>query len=148
MSIPYPKKYMQPELGLGKIANIQTTQADSKIAAATVGYGRGVEVIEGEVQEFGTGRFFGIAIAREFVDEIDFNATNEKIGQFQPGEPIAVLRKGSIWIEVANDVKEGEAAKVVTGGKFDKAGTNDAGIGVFQSTAQAGGLAILQINLP
>ena len=148
MTIPIPTKYMQPELGIGKLANYQGTQSDSKVIGTDkVLFGQGVEVVENVAKPYSTGVFFGVSIAKNFVDEIKFD-DNTKVGEFRKGEMVAVLRKGSIWVKVDNDVKEGEQAKVVATGNFDVAATGDAVIGIFQSTAQRDGLAVLQINLP
>lgn len=148
MTIPLPTKYMQPELGIGKLANYQGTQADSKVIGVDkVLFGQGVEVAENVAKPYSTGIFFGVAIAKNYVDEIKFN-DDGKVGEYRKAEMVPVLRKGSIWVQVDNDVKEGEQAKVTTTGNFDVAVAGDTVIGIFQSTAQQDGLAILQINLP
>lgn len=149
MTIPYPEKYMKPELGIGKLANYQDVQADSKVVGAGgLGFGLGVQVLEDVAKPFTDGQFFGISYAKNYVDEIPYGDV-EKTGGYKEYEMVPILRKGSMWVKVENDVLSGEAAKVVSGGNFDKAivGT-DTVIGTFQSTASAGNLAILQINLP
>lgn len=145
MPIPYPEKYMQPELGLGKLANYQNTQADTKVAGESIPFGSPVEATGGEVKAFATGTFFGIALADNFVKEIGYDGA-DKVGEYPKSKPVPILRKGSIWIKVTEDVEESEPAAATTGGF--KVGTTGDTIGIFQSTAQAGGLAILQINLP
>ena len=148
MSIPLPEKYMKAELGIGKLANYQGTQADSKVIGTDeVSFGQGVEVSEHIAKPYAGGVFFGVALAKNYVDEISFNK-DEKVGIYRKSEMVPVLRKGSVWVKVDNDVKEGEQAKVTTAGNFDVAATGDTVIGSFQSTAAKGGLAILQINLP
>lgn len=148
MSIPYPEKYMKAELGIGKLANYQGTQADSKVIGDDeVLFGQGVEVVEHVAKPYSSGIFFGVALAKNYVDEIEFNK-DEKVGKYRKTEMVPVLRKGSVWVKVDNDVKEGEQAKVTANGNFDVAASGDTVIGVFQSTASKDGLAILQINLP
>ncbi|MFS7421788.1 hypothetical protein AB6878_06385 [Carnobacterium maltaromaticum] len=47
MTIPYPQKYMAPELGIGKLANYQNTQADSKaVGTNSIKFGQAVQVTE------------------------------------------------------------------------------------------------------
>lgn len=148
MTIPFPTKYMQPELGIGKLANYQSVQTDSKVIGTDeVLFGQGVEVVEHVAKPYASGVFFGVALAKNYVDEIKFN-DDEKVGIYRKSEMVPVLRKGSVWVKVDDDVKEGEQAKVTATGNFDVAASGDTVIGVFQSTASKDGLAILQINLP
>lgn len=152
MTIPYPQKYMAPELGIGKLANYQNTQADSKaVGTNSIKFGQAVQVTESIAAPCTTGNFFGVALAKNYVDEINFN-DDSKTGLYRQGEMVAVLRKGSIWVQVDEDVKEGELASVKPTGNFSVASTaedsTDKPIGIFQTSAQADGLAILQINLP
>lgn len=146
MSIPLPEKYMRPEGGIGKLANLQGTQADTLYADEEVPYGSPVAASEGKATVFDTDNFFGVAIADNFAKEIPYE-NGEKEGSYPYGKPVAVLRKGSIWVKATEDVKQNEKAAVESGG-FKKAATPDEAIGVFQSTAQAGALVVLQINLP
>ena len=152
MTIPYPQKYMAPELGIGKLANYQNTQADSKaVGTNSIKFGQAVQVTESIAAPYTTGNFFGVALAKNYVDEIKFN-DDKKTGEYRQGEMVAVLRKGSIWVQVDEDVKEGEYASVKATGNFGSVSTaedsTDKPIGIFQTSAQAGSLAILQINLP
>lgn len=149
MTIPYPEKYMKPELGVGKLANYQDVQADSKVVGAGgLGFGVGVQVLEDVATPFANGPFFGISYAKNYVDEIPYGDV-EKTGAYKEYEMVPILRKGSIWVKVEDDVISGEPAKVVSGGTFEKAAVGtDTVIGTFQSTASAGHLAVLQINLP
>ena len=145
MAIPLPEKYMRPEGGIGKLANYQAVQADTLVAAEAIPYGAPVQATEGEARKF-QNSFFGVAIADNYVNEISFDG-KDKVGEHAAYKPVAVLRKGSIWVKVTADVKENEDATVTAAG-FKEAGADDAVVGSFQSSAQANGLAILQINLP
>lgn len=146
MTIPLPRKYMDPELGIGKLANYQSTQADTKVSAEKIPFGSPVEASENTVKVLAEGAFFGVAIAENYAKEITYDNA-EKVGEYHVNKPVAVLRKGSIWVKATEDVKESEPAAAVAGG-FAKATTAEETIGVFQSTAQADGLVMLQINLP
>lgn len=146
MTIPLPKKYMQAELGRGKLANYQNTQADTRIAAEKISYGAPVEALENKVSVLSDGKFFGVAIAENFTAEIPYD-NGEKIGEYQINQPISVLRKGSVWVNAVEDVKESEPAAATAEG-FKKASEDDEIVGIFQTTAQENNLVILQINLP
>ncbi|MCU2207832.1 structural cement protein Gp24 [Enterococcus faecalis] len=156
MTIPYPEKYMKPELGVGKLANYQDVQADSLVVGAGgLGFGVGVQVKEDVATTYQDGQFYGVTYAKNYVEEIPFGDV-EKVGIYKEHEMVPILRKGSIWVKVNEDVLAGENAKVVAEGGFAKATISadptatpsDTVIGTFKTTASAGGLAILQINLP
>lgn len=146
MTIPLPRKYMDPELGIGKLANYQSTQADTKVSTEKIPFGSPVEATENTVKVLADGTFFGVAIAENYAKEITYDNV-EKVGEYPVNKPVAVLRKGSIWVKAVEDVKESEPATATADG-FKKATTAEETIGVFQSTAQADGLVMLQINLP
>lgn len=156
MTIPYPEKYMKPELGVGKLANYQDVQADSLVVGdGGLGFGVGVQVKEDVATTYQDGPFYGVTYAKNYVDEIPFGDV-EKIGIYKEHEMVPILRKGSIWVKVNEDVLAGENAKVIAGGAFGKAtvstdpatSPSDTVIGTFKTTASTGGLAVLQINLP
>lgn len=146
MTIPLPEKYMRPEGGVGKLANYQSTQADTLVAGAAIPYGSPVSAVDGVASVFTTGDLFGVIIAQEYAKEIPYG-DGEKVGEYPKSKPVPVLRKGSIWVKVSDDVVQNEKATVNASG-FKKAAPEETVIGVFQSTASANGLAILQINLP
>lgn len=146
MSIPLPQKYMRPEGGIGKLANTQATQADTLIASEKIPYGSPIAATNGEAATFSTGDFFGVAIAQDYAEEITYDNA-EKVGAYPIHKPVAVLRKGSIWVKVDEDVVMNEKAAASATGFKKSVDATDA-IGIFQSSAQAGGLAVLQINLP
>lgn len=146
MTIPLPEKYMRPEGGVGKLANYQSTQADTLVAGAAIPYGAPVSAVDGVASVFTTGDLFGVAIAQEYAKEIPYG-DGEKVGEYPKSKPVPVLRKGSIWVKVSDDVVQNEKATVDASG-FKKAVAEEVVVGVFQSTASANGLAILQINLP
>ncbi|EGO5846001.1 hypothetical protein KJZ24_01360 [Enterococcus faecalis] len=148
MTIPYPEKYMKPELGVGKLADYQDVQADSLVVGAEgLGFGVGVQVKENVATAYKDGKFYGVSYAKNYVEEIPYGDV-EKIGKYKEHEMVPILRKGSIWVKVNEDVLAGEDAKVLNGGNFGKATTSDTVIGTFKTTASSGNLAILQINLP
>lgn len=151
MAIPVGQQYMSAEGGLGKLANYQSTQADSKgVGETAVKFGQAVQVSNGAAAPLTDGDFFGVVIAKNFVPEI---TAGEKVGSYKKGEAAPVLRKGSIWVTADEDVTEGQkaAANKATGNflpSTSATATKTEAIGTFQSTALAGGVAILQINLP
>lgn len=146
MPIPMPQKYMSPEGGIGKIANYQDTQIDTKFAGEAIPFGCPLEATEGNVSKYSTGVFFGVAVAKNYVNEIPYD-NGDKVGEYLVAQPVSVLRKGTIWVKAADDVKESELA-IPDGTGFKTTATKADAIGTFQSTAQAGNLVKLQINLP
>ncbi|HAA5078785.1 TPA_asm: hypothetical protein GHH54_04230 [Listeria monocytogenes] len=149
MSIPAGQEYMMPELGLGKIASYQRSQVDSAAVKKDINFGQAVQVIDEEASPLTTGDFYGVAVAKNYVDEY----TDDKAGVYKPSEAVPVLRQGTITVIVDEDVKSGEKAVVNTDtsnflpsttAKTTKTGV----IGVFKSTTSKDGLAKLEINLP
>lgn len=137
---------MSAEGGIGKLANYQDVQTDSRVAGVkVVRFGQAVQSNENVAEPFDTGAFFGVAIAKNYVDEI---TSGDKSGAYKRHEMIPVLRKGTIWVQVDEDVKIGEFAKVNATGNFGLATDRASSVGIYQSTAHQDGLAMLQINLP
>lgn len=95
---------------------------------------------------------FGIAVYDQTKGfSRDANGNPVQNLQYLDGDPVAVLRKGTIFVVVAADVTAGKKAFVESdGGIVDE----DAGTGteipgsVFRTSAVADGLAELEINLP
>ena len=152
MTIQIGQEYMKPEGGIGKLANYQDTQADTAAVGTTsVKFGQAVQVDEDVAGPLTAGgNLFGVAIAKDYVAEITAGA---KTGTYKQYEALPVLRKGTIWVEVDEDVKSGQAALANTAtGNFlpgtTAIETKTEKIGSFQSTAIAGDVAMLQINLP
>ncbi|TYV98575.1 hypothetical protein FZ070_07375 [Listeria monocytogenes] len=149
MSIPVGKEYMNADIGIGKLASYQDTQADSAVADGVIPFGYAVQVIDGAAKLLTENKFYGVAIAKEFVPEL----TGEKEGKYAAKEMIPVLRRGTICVMVEEDVLSGEKAVVnTTTGSFLPATTSKASktdvVGVFKTSAQANGLVHLEINLP
>ncbi|CAJ1226650.1 hypothetical protein [Lactiplantibacillus xiangfangensis] len=151
MSImPRPSMYMDSNLGIGKIASIQNTEVDSGVASAAITPGSAVEMTDGTVAPVNTGKLYGIAVAKDYVD--DLNAAVHA-GSYAVGQMVPVLRKGTIVVGITADVSNGAQAAVDgTTGSFKPAGADDAVVGTFKNTvkfvAEASATAVLQINLP
>ncbi|EAD3251596.1 hypothetical protein B8079_06280 [Listeria monocytogenes] len=149
MSIPTGQEYMMPELGLGKIASYQRSQVDSAAVKANIKFGQAVQVLDDEASPLTTGDFYGVAVAKNYVDEY----TDDKAGVYKPSEAVPVLRQGTITVIVDEDVKSGEKAVVNTATSnflpsTTAKTTKTEVIGVFKSTTSSDGLAKLEINLP
>ncbi|EIM3837981.1 hypothetical protein PPZ65_000091 [Listeria monocytogenes] len=149
MSIPAGQEYMMPELGLGKIASYQRSQVDSAAVKKDINFGQAVQVIDDEASPLTTGDFYGVAVAKNYVDEY----TDDKAGVYKPSEAVPVLRQGTITVIVDEDVKSGEKAVVNTATSnflpsTTAKTTKTEVIGVFKSTTSSDGLAKLEINLP
>ncbi|EHQ6906528.1 hypothetical protein KIX55_002305 [Listeria monocytogenes] len=149
MSIPTGQEYMMPELGLGKIASYQRSQVDSAAVKKDINFGQAVQVIDDEASPLTTGDFYGVAVAKNYVDEY----TDDKAGVYKPSEAVSVLRQGTITVIVDEDVKSGEKAVVNTATSnflpsTTAKTTKTEVIGVFKSTTSSDGLAKLEINLP
>ncbi|GKV70274.1 hypothetical protein NCCP2716_27720 [Sporosarcina sp. NCCP-2716] len=146
-------KYMPEASHAGKIANYQDYQADTKPASEKIPFGAALQLTaDGEsVSTVKTGgKPVGIALASEVHDWIN----NEDDQHYKQFNPVAVVRKGTIWVRVGEDVIAGEEANVnPEDGRFYAADTATVNTikfptAVFKTKAKLGGLAQLQINLP
>lgn len=146
-------KYMPEASHAGKLANYQDYRADTKPASEQIPYGAALQLTaDGEaVSTVKTGgKPVGIALASEVHDWIN-QADDQHYKQFNP---VAVVRKGTIWVTVGEDVIAGEEANVnPENGLFYAADTGTLNTikfptAVFKTKAKLGGLAQLEINLP
>ncbi|MBC2077674.1 hypothetical protein HCA99_00440 [Listeria booriae] len=149
MSIPVGEEYMDPNIGIGKLANYQNTQADSALVEGTIPFGSAVQFSDGVAKVLSDKDFYGVALAKEYVPELN----GDKIGTYIDKEMVPVVRRGVICVRVEDDVVNGEkaAANKATGNFLPASpptSTKTEAIGRFKTTAQAGGLAHLEINLP
>ncbi|WP_419882781.1 structural cement protein Gp24 [Peribacillus sp. B-H-3] len=154
MAITDYEKYMPEANGKGKLANYQDYSADTKAAGEVIPFGAGVQLgPDGEtvltIKSSGN-KPYGIALAQEVHDWVT-KANDQSYPQF---DPVAVIRKGVIWVEAGEDVITGEAANInPSNGKFYASDTATSGTIVFptatfKSKAAAGSLVQVEINLP
>lgn len=154
MPITNYDQYMKESTGKGRVSLYPEHRADTLASTKAIEWGKAVQYNatnkdRGETYD-GTQKVVGVAIAQHFA-QVTLN--NSIIGSYAENDAVSVLRKGVIWVEVLEDVKKGDLAVAdnVTG-DFRPSGTAVAevskSIGEFKSSATAGGLAQLEINLP
>ncbi|QBO37272.1 hypothetical protein EQG49_12785 [Periweissella cryptocerci] len=155
MPIPEPKKYMDSELGLGKISSFQSHEAKTRTSGATIAPGTPLQTVGGVVTALTNGKFAGVAIAKNFVKELDYDGV-AKNADYEPNEPVPVLTKGGITVIVGEDVVTDQLATVRSGkfmvatpasGTGETYNPGDAVVGIFESNGLANGTAIVKINL-
>lgn len=142
----YPD-YMNGPGKAGQLSNYQDYAADTYSTEEIIYYGRAVQLnatgtAVANVKTGGT--VIGIAMLREGHDFIE-KKDDQKYGV---NDPIAVVKKGRLFVVAGGDVINGKAVKVdVATGKF----TVDGAIAVsavFKGNAVADGLVEIEINLP
>ncbi len=157
MPITSYDQYMSEELGKGVIAEYRSSHADSKAAGGDIPFGVAVELgatNKNTVVQFAGGVPYGVAVARHFNEYV--NTTDAEAKKYVQYEAVPVLRQGVIWVEVVEDVTAGQKAVADNAtGNFRATttdGTTTFGVefpgAVYKSSAIAGGLAKLEINLP
>ncbi|MEH7214774.1 hypothetical protein V7079_22715 [Priestia megaterium] len=153
MAITSYDKYMPAAGGKGKLANYQDYSADTKAAAEDIPYGVAVQLgTDGETitRVKAGGKPYGVSLAQEINDWV-LKADDQKYLRY---DPVAAVRKGVIWVQVDEDVVIGDGVVVdPTTSNFRPADTATSGViafpsAAFKSSAQAGGLVQLEINLP
>jgi sugar lactone lactonase YvrE len=153
MSITNYEKYMPEASAKGKLVNYQEYSAETKAAAEIIPFGSAVQ-LSADGQTITTvkasGAPYGVALATEIHDWVT-NADDQKYLQY---DAVAVVRKGVIWVEAGEDIITGDGVKVDPAtGKFYPADTATTGVvtfpsAIFKSSATAGSLVQLEINLP
>ncbi|KAB8139273.1 hypothetical protein F9U64_01215 [Gracilibacillus oryzae] len=149
----YPQ-YMEESIGKGRLAEYPETRADSGAAAESINWGVGVEYSGDEqVVTYAGGTFRGIALAQTFGEYRVNNISDDIEGAYEQYDAVSFLRKGIVWVEVEEEVSKGDAAVCDSAtGNFRAEGTEATTIsgvvGEFKSSAVAGELAKLEINLP
>lgn len=157
MPITNYSQYMDPVTGKGKLALYPDYRSDTEAAAGHIDWGVAVQLASDTetVQTYnGEGRFQGVAMANHFAEYLVSNmSTDEVDGYYRQGEPVSVMKKGVIWVEVLEDVAKGQNAVADNAsGNFRAEGSAieavSGVVGVFRTSAQADGFAQLEINLP
>ncbi|MDQ0299646.1 hypothetical protein J2S78_002066 [Salibacterium salarium] len=156
MAITEYNKYMEPAASKGKLAEYQDYRADTKAADANIDYGMAVELTGAEgtrVTTFAGGTPFGVTLAREYSDYTEDNSDDKK---YEENEPTAVIRQGTVWVEVVEDVVAGDSVYVDNDtGNFRASEQEDSSTvgtrlngAAFKSSANSGELVKLEMNLP
>ncbi len=151
-------QYMQEPTGKGRIASYHDHRADTGAAAAVIDWGRAVQYNSANPNKVDTydgaaGSVVGVAISDEVTEYRVQNVDDAIVGQYDANDPVSFLRRGRIWVEVVEDVTKGNQAVADNAtGDFRPSSTATTGIsgvvGVFKTSAVAGDLAQLEINLP
>ncbi|MFT8928521.1 MAG: hypothetical protein ABF969_04210 [Sporolactobacillus sp.] len=162
MPIMSYEQYMVPETGKGKLASYHDEHAETYCASEDILWGLAVQENAADPDKVdvydGTAAdgFVGIALANHFAGEyrVDDVSTDPITGTaYAAGQPVSVLRRGIVWIEVAEDVIKGKQAVIDNAtGNFRQKGSATSAVsdvvGVFKTSAQSGNLAQVEINLP
>lgn len=149
-------QYMQEPTGKGRVALYPEHRADTLAAGGIIEWGTAVQYDATNKNKgvvYNGGKFVGVAIANHYADYRVDNINDALVGQYVPKDAVSVLRKGVIWVEVLEDVEKGDAAVADNAtGNFRPGGSDEETvsgvIGEFKTSAVAGGLAQLEINLP
>jgi hypothetical protein len=154
--------YSMPAGYPGLRADTDNYRARTYIAAAALAYGLGVVLGAGgkaALPGASTDKFLGV-VMHEGREKAQGTGTS----QFAAGDPLAVMSQGPVFVKVEEAVADGDPVFVrfaanganTTLGAFRKSADNP-GAGatavqvpqaVYRSAASAGGLAVLELNLP
>lgn len=141
---------MSPAGGPGKLANYQDYSADTYAAKEVIPYGTAVQLnVDGTgitpLKVGGTP--IGVALARD-IHDYTTNADDQK---YLVDQPVAVVKRGNIFVTAGGDITNGAAVKVDPAtGKFVATGETAIAFSsaVFRSSATADSLVQIEINLP
>ncbi|UZH06391.1 structural cement protein Gp24 [Heyndrickxia coagulans] len=151
------EQYMPEELGKGKVASYHDHRADTEAAGAPIDWGVAVQRKADDPEHIvtydGTGKFIGVAIANIYAETRLPDISQGVDGHYEQYDVVPVLRRGIVFVEVLEDVIKGDEAVIDNAtGNFRPKGTAttavSASVGVFKTSASAGNLAQLEVNLP
>ncbi|QHJ77123.1 MAG: hypothetical protein [Bacteriophage sp.] len=162
MGIPVPDLYSDKNGGAGQIATIEDRSVNHAIASARVKFGTAVaidpnasnaptpSVDDSTVlvkQATSASDFYGITTRRAFATTEPLTKENLDNQAWEVGEVLSVLRDGTIWVQIADDVTAGDKATVDASGLLKKANEGDFAIGQFLSSGKANSVARCQIRV-
>lgn len=147
--IPDGELYHNNPLSAGTVASpFEPTAVNTEHAGAEIAYGGAVNLKDGKAIPATNGQsFYGVALKRTSVH--GFELTEEAIegDKWKEGETLGVLRDGTVFVPISEDVDRGESATVDANGTFKPAAANDAVVGIFTSSGNAGSTAELQTRV-
>lgn len=147
--IPDGELYHNNPLSAGTVASpFEPTAVNTEHAGAEIAYGGAVNLQNGKAIPATNGQsFYGVALKRTSVH--GFELTEEAIegDKWKEGETLGVLRDGTVFVPISEDVDRGEIATVDTNGTFKPAAANDVVVGIFTSSGNAGSTAELQTRV-
>lgn len=129
----------------GAIATTENKDIVSRAVETAAGIGFGLAVVQGvndkgiRLPITGDTKIFGVTV-------LDRTAGDLINGKFQQYESARVMTKGTIWVQVTEDVKAGDDVAVdLATAKFNKAGVKIANAR-YETSAATGGLAQIHIK--
>lgn len=147
--IPDGELYHNNPLSAGTVASpFEPTAVNTEHAGAEIAYGGAVNLQDGKAIPATNGQsFYGVALKRTSVH--GFELTEEVIegDKWKDGETLGVLRDGTVFVLISEDVDRGESATVDANGTFKPAAANDVVVGIFTSSGNAGSTAELQTRV-
>ena len=134
----------QPDVGVaGSIATTENRDIKSRTVEDAAGIAFGLAVAQGandkgiRAVKAGDTKFVGITA-------LDLSSRDD--AKFAQYESARILKKGTIWVEVTEDVKAGDDVAVdLATGKFNKSGAKYPNAR-FETSGVAGGLAQIELK--
>lgn len=151
------REYMDPELGLGRVAAMHGIRTESAAAAGDISWGAALQLNADDpnkVEPYAGGKpFYGIAIESMFGEFRETDVSQFPDVHYVAQDAVSILRRGRIWVLVLEDVTKGQGAKVDNATANFRPETTavvevSAVVGVFKGNALANHLAEVEINLP
>ena len=140
--------YHDDSLSAGTVASpLDVTSVNTEHAGADIVFGGAVTFKEGKVVPATSGFFYGIALKRTYVDGDNLFEETIANDKWKTGETLGVMRDGTVWVPISEDVDRGEGAAVDADGNFKPATGNDTVVGTFTSSGDKGATAELQVRI-
>lgn len=146
--IPDGRLYHDNPLSAGSVAApFDSTAVNTEHAGAEIAFGGAVVIKDGKVIPATAGPIYGVALKRTYVDGDNLFEETIENDKWKAGETLGVMRDGTIWVPISEDVDRGENAAVDSTGKFKPATGNDVVVGVFTSDGEKDSTAKLQTRI-
>lgn len=146
--IPDGRLYHDDSLSAGTVASPwDLTSVNTEHAGADIAFGGAVTFKEGKVVPAASGAIYGIALKRTYVDGDNLFEETIANDKWKNGETLGVMRDGTAWVPISEDVDRGDNAAVDANGNFKPATDKDTVVGIFTSDGDKGTTAELQTRI-
>lgn len=146
--IPDGTLYHDGPLGAGTIASsFDSTSVNTEHAGAAISFGSAVVLKDGEAVPATKAPIYGVALKRTYVKGENLEPETVQADKWQKNETLGVLRDGTIWVPISEDVNRGDSATVDDNGTFKVAKGDDGVVGVFTKAGYKDSTTELQTRI-
>lgn len=146
--IPDGTLYHDGPLSPGTIASpFDVTSVNTEHAGAEIIFGGAVVLKDGKAVQATKAPIYGVALKRTYVKGDNLEPETVQADKWHEDETLGVMRDGTIYVPISEDVNHGDNATVDSNGKFKVAKNNDIVVGVFTEAGYKDSATTLQTRI-